>query len=260
MGMKGTYENLLFAGEPAGDLSLTEDRNYDVCIALQWRGPAEANVFWMNYSNNLKKFFDSVVELQETEENRDTFVAYIAAARHFGIPIDNLQKHIPAIRALYWYARKKERINLIQQLSRSKLKIALIGGKEWHSIIQDAKNITIIEECPHDKLTDFYKSSKSVICLNNYNGASERVFDALGAGAWPICEDSPALKNHFNKNELSFYHPNSISETIEEIEYELIDQKFTDRLSLSIEKYNKTHVWKTRIQSLNASIESLLTK
>lgn len=214
MGLIGSYSVQTFGSKIIKKIKPYRKRKYDICIAAQWRGPAEGNAFWSTSKGKSRQFFEDVLYLQDTIEDRDIYTAFLAAAKHHNVGEDQILKAAPAMRAMYWYARKKERIKLVKDLSKTGLKIALIGGDGWNNVIQANKNIDIIPPIRHEHLNDWYLNSKFVATMNNYNGANERVFDAMAAGCGLFSENAPNLKKQIGSDTAIYYEPNLASEHI----------------------------------------------
>lgn len=246
MGLNGSYSVQMFGSQPISFTHSYDSREYDVCIAAQWRGPAEANNFWSNSKGKTRQFFEDVLYLQDNLENRDTYMAFLAAAKHHGIPEEEIVKGSGAMRALYWYARKKERISLVQDFAASGLKIALIGGEAWKAVLPIHDNIHFIEPMHHDELKTWYLKSKSVVTMNNFNGANERVFDAMAAGAMPFIENAPTLIETLGESQAIFYEPNKACEKIDALRETLSSAKAQEMANLANFNFLGNHTWRHR--------------
>ncbi len=258
MGLVGSYSVQMFGSQPIPNLPSHKERDYDVCIAAQWRGPAEGNAFWQNSKGKTLEFFQDVMYLQDNLDTRDTFTAFQAAAKHHGLPESEIIKGANAMRALYWYARKKERINLVRDFAESGLKIALIGGESWKSVLPNHDNIHFVEPIQHEDLKEWYKNSKAVVTMNNFNGANERVFDAMAAGATLFSENAPSLQDILGNNQAIFYEPNKACERIEELRNVLNDQNAENMASMAYENFINNHTWRHRGEYLTSIIEQLI--
>jgi hypothetical protein len=258
MGLVGSYSVQMFGSQSIANVPDHKERVYDVCIAAQWRGPAEANAFWKNSKGKTLEFFQDVLYLQDNIETRDTFTAFHTAAKNYGLPDSEIIKGANAMRALYWYARKKERINLVRDLAKSGLKIALIGGDAWKSVLPNYDNIHFVEPIQHDDLKDWYVKSKAVVTMNNFNGANERVFDAMAAGATLFSENAPSLLNILGNSQAIFYEPNKASERVEELTNVLNDHRAQDMAKMAQENFIKNHTWKHRGEYLNSIVEHFI--
>lgn len=251
MGLKGSYSTQLFGSDPVKTIKSPKDRKYEMCIAAQWRGPESANAFWKNSNKKTKDFFEAVIELQESEENRDTFVAYMAAAKYYGFDISDTKLHAQAMRGIYWYARKKERIQLVKDAVSSGIKIILIGGEAWKSVLDNTDNVIFLPECSHQKLRSIYAESKSVVNLNAANGACERAFDCLAAGSMLISEESHELKRLFELDRAGvFFKPNHAKDQMEKFKDLIKSGQWAEIASHGHEKFLSDHTWMQRAQYL----------
>lgn len=258
MGLNGSYSTQLFGSDLIKNINISSDRKYEMCIAAQWRGSETANAFWKNSNQKTKEFFEAVLELQESDENRDTFIAYSAAAQFFGFDISNKKLHAQAMRSIYWYARKKERIQLVKDAVASGLNIILIGGEIWKSVLKNTENVTFYPECTHQELRDIYAHSKSVVNLNAANGACERAFDCLAAGSMLISEESLELKRLFETDKAAvFYKPNHAKEKMSEFKDLIKTNKWMEIASKGNEIFSNGHTWKHRSRYLQSIFNEL---
>lgn len=257
MGLNGSYSTQLFGSDLTKN-NIFSKRKYEICIAAQWRGPETANAFWENSNKKTREFFEAVLELQESDENRDTFVAYAAAAQYFGFDISDRKLHAQAMRSIYWYARKKERIQLVKDAVASGLNIILIGGEIWKSVLENTDNVTFLPECTHQELRAIYADSKSVVNLNAANGACERAFDSLAAGSMLITEESQELKILFEtKKAAVFYKPNHAKERMSEFKELIKTNRWMDIAYQGNKIFSTGHTWQHRSKYLQGIFNEL---
>ncbi len=259
MGLMGSFSSCLFGSDPTKVIKNHFERKYEVCIAAQWRGSEDANAFWKNSEGKIKQFFESILELQESDENRDTFVAYLAAAQYFKIDMSDKIWHANAMKSIYWYARKKERINLVKDTVASGMKIVLIGGEAWKSVLPKSNNVTFIDECNHESLRAIYGDSKSVININASNGACERAFDSLSAGAMLISEESTQMEKLFGyDNSAILFKPNHAHSKMGQIKEIIRSGQSTDIALKGTSKFLAKHTWQDRSLYLSNIFSELL--
>jgi hypothetical protein len=259
MGLKGSYSKSLFGSEPTKFIKAHADRTYEMCIAAQWRGPEEANAFWKNTEGKVRNFFESVLELQDSDENRDIYVAYLAAAQYYKIDMTDKLWHANAMKSIYWYARKKERINLVKDAAATGMKMILIGGDAWKTVLPPKNKITIKPECTHEELRALYGESKSVVNLNASNGACERAFDCLSAGSMLISEESKEMVNLFEvHNAARLFKPNHAHEKFNEFR-EIIQSGDSQEIANNgTRKFLENHTWKHRGNYLSIIFDELM--
>jgi hypothetical protein len=252
MEMEGQYSNLLFASSEKKITIDYKDRPFDVCIAAQWRGEADSNAFWESMTGFEKKFFEEINELQNTNDGIDVFLAFLAVAEYYNIPQENINDFAPALKALYWHARKKERIKMVNDMTSSGMKILLVGGDGWRSIIQDKNKVTIKPPCTHDLLTHYYMNSRAVVSTNCTNGANERTFDAQSCGSISIAESSVTLINEFeNMKDIIFYDRLHLAKSIEKIEEALKSGNKGNLIAeAGYKKFITNNTWKSRVDDL----------
>ena len=198
VGLAGGCSALLFGSKKLNSSIKFKSRPIDICIAAQWRGLPYENEFWRNQTGITKEFFESVADYQNIEENKDTFSAYLEVARILNINLRDIRTHLRFMKVLYWHARKHERIKVVQDMVATGLTVALIGGDSWKQVLPNYDNVIFIEPCKHETLLEYYQQSKAVVATNCSNGACERVFDAMAAGAIALTENSFNLDNYIS--------------------------------------------------------------
>lgn len=259
MSLQGSFSTSLFGSTVQVPGKQHRNRKFDVCVAAQWRGPAEANAFWLRENKATQDFFRDVVDLHDHEPNRDTFMAYLTAATARGIDIQAGAGHAVAMRAVYWYMRKLERIRMVQALVDSGLSVALIGGDSWKSVLRPSPRLTLLPACTHQAVVQWYRDARSIVCTNGYNGASERVFDAMSAGALVVSEDAPHLVSALEPSGAAFfYRPNRLHDRVGELA-ELIRSGRSQEMADSGRRLLvEGHTWQQRVEALGKVLEQLV--
>lgn len=257
MGMQGQYSNLLFASSEKKITTRFKDRPFDVCIAAQWRGEADSNAFWKSMTGFEKKFFEEINQLQNTKEGIDVFLAFLAVAEYYKMPQENINDFAPALKALYWHARKNERIKMVKDMVSSGLKILLVGGDGWKSVFEEKNQVTIVPPCTHDCLTDYYMNSRAVVSTNCSNGANERTFDAQSCGAISIAENSVTLENKFeDMKDIIFYDRLNLINKVAEMEDAIKNKTKGNLISEEgTHKFINNNTWKHRVGDLYKVLE-----
>lgn len=257
MGMQGQYSNLLFASSEKKITTKFKDRPFDVCIAAQWRGEADSNAFWESMTGFEKKFFEEINQLQNTKEGIDVFLAFLAVAEYYKMPQENINDFAPALKALYWHARKNERIKMVKDMVSSGLKILLVGGDAWKSVFEEKNQVTIVPPCTHDCLTDYYMNSRAVVSTNCSNGANERTFDAQSCGAISIAESSVTLENKFeDMKDIIFYDRLQLEDKVKLIQ-DTIKNKPKGNLIADngYENFLNNNTWNHRVNELSKILD-----
>ncbi len=259
MGMQGPSRAMLFGASLKTIEGTYAQRPYDICIAAQWRGPADANAFWLKMDAEQRRFFEDINVLQHLEDHGDVFTAFLAAAEHHRVPLDRKQDFALALKGLYWHARKTERIKMVQDLVASGLKILLIGGEGWKQVLSDYSRVHFVPACSHQKLSHYYMQARAVASTNCFNGANERSFDAMSCGAISIAENSPTLTRHFKDTEDIVLYPRlHAADAVPRIVALLRDPKASETVAQrGHEAFASAHTWAHRAQALSSWIEQL---
>jgi len=258
MGLQGSFSTQMFGSSPAKEIAPFMAREFDVCIAAQWRGPAEANAFWRTLTGKTREFFEDVVYLQDIIETRDTFTAFLAAAKHHGMDEKEIVHAGSAMRAIYWYARKKERIKLVQDFACSGLKVALIGGEDWKEVLPNHENMYFVEPVAHEHLKKWYQNCKSVVTMNNFHGANERVFDAMAAGCLVFGECAPTLMEQLGRENAVFYEPNKAIDKISDLKQLIKSGSAKKMAETGTDRFMASHTWRHRGDYLSALMTELM--
>lgn len=253
MGLQGRYSNLLFASNEKKITKNFKDRSFDICIAAQWRGDANINAFWESMTGFEKNFFEEINQLHNTKNGNDVFQAFLVVADYYKIPEESINYFAPALKALYWYARKTERIKMVQDLVSTGMNILLVGGDEWKAVLPNYENVIFANPCTHQKLIEYYMQSRAVASTNCFNGANERTFDAMSCGSISISENSPTLMKYFNDlNDIIFYERNNAK-----LKSEIICDLLSDDLNSELvgengrEIFMRDHTWASRVNDLS---------
>jgi spore maturation protein CgeB len=178
-------------------------------------------------------------------------------AEYYNIPQENINDFAPALKALYWHARKNERIKMVKDMSSSGMKILLVGGDGWKSVFEEKNQVTIVSPCTHDCLTEYYMNSRAVVSTNCSNGANERTFDAQSCGAISIAENSITLENNFeDMKDIIFYDRLNLSSKLTVIE-ETIKNKSKGILisEEGSQNFINNNTWKHRVSDLYKVLE-----
>lgn len=253
MGLQGRYSNLLFASNEKKITKNFKDRSFDICIAAQWRGDANTNAFWESMTGFEKIFFEEINQLHNTKNGNDVFLAFLTVAEYYNIPQENINDFSLALKALYWFARKTERIKMVQDLVATGLSILLVGGDQWKAVLPNYDNVIFANPCTHQKLIEYYMQSRAVASTNCFNGANERTFDAMSCGSISISENSPTLMKYFNDlKDIIFYERNNAK-----LKSEIICDLLSDDLNSELvgengrEIFMRDHTWASRVNDLS---------
>lgn len=259
MGMQGEANALLFGAKCEKIENDFSKREFDICIAAQYRGKAEDNEFWRSMNGQARKFWQTVAELQHLEDNGDILIPFLTVAEYYKISIEDLQNFAQPLKAIYWHGRKKERIKMIQDLASTGLKICLVGNEQWKDVLPQYNNITFMPTCRQSDLIKIYKKSKSVASTNCYNGANERTFDAISCGCLSISENSPTLTNHFkNLESIIYYKRLKLNEEAEIINDIINNNTLAENITneaMNLLKQN--HTWHHRAKNINQILSKI---
>jgi glycosyltransferase involved in cell wall biosynthesis len=253
MGIEGQFTSNLFGSSIKKIKGDFNKRPYDICISAQWRGEAEINEFWKEMIGIKKNFFEDINALQKIEENSDVFISFLAVANHYKIELDNLSDFSMHMKAMYWHARKSERIKMVKDLVATGLKIILVGGDEWKAVLPNYENVIFVKPCTHQKLIEYYMQSRAVASTNCFNGANERTFDAMSCGSISIAENSPTLMKYFNDLESIIFYERNAAEFRSDIIRDLLNDHSKSELIAENgrENFMQNHTWSSRVDDLN---------
>jgi glycosyltransferase involved in cell wall biosynthesis len=238
-----------------GQIKEQSDRKHTILLAASWMG--EAKPFWNEFSDKFTKSLAiKIVQALDADQQVNVLLACHAAANKMGIKFEINDAWIRLASLAHIFIRQKDRIQIVKAIAELGLPLTLIG-KGWEHNIGLGSNVNYIENLDNNDLQNFYSDSKIVINLNSSNGASERLFDSMSAGACVVTDYGDALVNLFkDKNEYCLFDRTKPASIHKSIEYILKGDIgfYMSKHALNI--VNENHLWQHRAEIVSDIFDS----
>lgn len=250
--------SILLAGARGFNDNLKEsfERSRTILLAASWMG--EPKEFWTQYaSENDRKIAKKVIEILDEDQRVDALLACNTAANLMKIKF-NLDSSWTTLASLaQTYIRQKDRIKIVKTIASEGLPFTLIG-QGWKSNVKLGSNVDLVDDLDFKNIFDFYKKSRIVFNINSSNGACERLFDAVSAGACVISDYSDSLLSIFkDRKDFCLFDRRKPASIIDSIEYLMNDDKWNLMSIRSRKIINDKHLWIHRAQELIEIFESI---
>lgn len=252
---------LPLAGTMLKDVELKKisEREVDVMFPGNYVVPSFCESFSKSMDEEYEKFYKSISDtlMKESDKTLEE-VAVAAVRREIGkrenITKTDIRKILNKMIFIDLYLRNIYRGKAIQILADNGIKVKVIG-KDWEKLPVKNKENLIIEPFT-DSLTCMKQMHNAKIVLNVMpwfkDGAHDRVFNSILAGAVCVSDESIYQKEVLKENEGIKYYKLSEMEKLPIIIKELLSdngrmQKISDA---GIKKCITKHTWKERAKKL----------
>lgn len=257
--LSGTFSALPFAGSDNG-LSGKDhcDRAFDVVVAASWMGYPEG--FASVYSSPLKDVVAKTISMIHEKPFLDPYYILLDTLLENRLQSENKEFLAKLTKELYDYQRKINRINIIDSLVNSGLTVGIIG-QGWNSYFGERNNVTYFDNIAHNEIMHLYQNAKVVVNVNAVNGASERLFDAIDAGAMVYSEFSMMLYDMFGSgNGVLFHNIHATESSIDLLKDIILNSETELWASSAKEKVLSAHTWKHRALFLNEVVSAFASE
>lgn len=177
----------------------------------------------------------------------------------------NTIPHIEALKCLEKYIRGKERFDLINSITSSKVHVFgnSLNKKTWaQSPLKDHPNVIIHDSVSFDDVIDLMKRCKIVINSSPHlkNGGHERIFTGLACGALVFTNETKYLDEYFtNDQDIAFYQHYNLKDIDSRIKSYLDDEPKRAKIAEEGRKITmKHHTWDNRVNALKHLIPPIL--
>ena len=253
--------SILLAGAKYSKLPTKEwtERKHTLLLAASWMG--KPHEFWNNYSQpHQKEIAKKIVEILDTDRRVDVLAACNLAANIMGIQFKFDASWANLASQAQSFIRQKDRIKVVETLAKTGLPFTLIG-KGWESNVRLGSHVEFIDDLDNKDISEYYQNSKIVININASNGACERLFDAISAGACVLSDHSDTLLDYFKaKKDFCIFDRRNPSSIIDEIDYMMKVGKGELMANRALKQVNEKHLWTHRGNSLKRIFNSLKLK
>jgi hypothetical protein len=253
--------SVLLAGARGSEVSPKEwaERNHTLLLAASWMGkPSE---FWNNYSQLYQiKIAKKIIEILDADRHVDVLSACNLAANLIGVQFKLDKSWANLASQAQNFIRQNDRIKIVKALARTGLPFTLIG-KGWESNVSLGSHVNFIDDLDNRNISTYYGDSKIVININSSNGACERLFDGMSAGACVLSDHSDTLLDHFkDRKDLCLFDRRKPSSIVEAIDYVMKEGKGDLMSSRALKLINEKHLWSHRGEALSEIFNSFRMK
>ncbi len=191
-GVTGLWQNFLAAANPVvSGIPDFSDRRIPIMFAATWM--REPDKFWERIqSETTRSIIESVMERVMDDGSVSVTQAFSDVLKTHELPL-HIDASVAKIHAaILYYVRKHDRITLVRQLAKSGLPVTLVG-KGWRENLTEHGRLSFRDDLPSEQLASYYAEAKFVLNINAANGASERAFAAMQAGACVLSDQNELL-------------------------------------------------------------------
>lgn len=226
------------------------DRDIPILLAASWMGLPEE--IWQTVDDPvIRKFMAETLLLLKNDRHVKVFEALDTVARRYGYKFEPNVEWLAMAQHLHLNLRKQDRLAVVQALNESGLPFTLIGS-DWGDHIDFSPNVTVLPSVDAEALEAFVRRAKIVVNLNASNGACERAFNAMAAGACVITDESSTLADLFKGGkEIEFFdrrHPSTIAKTVGDL---LASGSRLEAIAARGQKrVREDHTWQSRARAI----------
>lgn len=253
--LSGTFSALPLAGNALTEMGKNHaERTFDVVIAASWMGSPEDKSATHRYP--VSKVVSETISMIQEKPFLDPYYVLLDRFLDNQLHCENDNFLAQLTKELYDYQRKLNRVDIIQSLVDSGLRVALIG-KGWQSYLGQRDNVTYFDSIPHHQIVSLYQDAKVVVNVNATNGASERLFDAIDCGAMVYSEFSMMLYDMFGSGNGVLFHNVNAQESSLDLLKNIIAQNETEAWAWSAKQVVlAAHTWKHRAKYLQQIVSA----
>jgi hypothetical protein len=226
-------------------------RSHPLLLAASWLGAPQR--WWEEGPGSpVAAIGAAVMSRLMDDPGADLFAAWRGAMAELGyeLPIDQNTGRLLA--ELMLYARRLDRIRLVEALAARGLPVALCGDG-WNEI-EAVKHLERIESRDVTALERLYGDCRVVLNLNAGNGASERVMAAFSAGA-AVASDANPLLGEALGDALLTYDRTDMGKAADAIGNLLESNDAEARAEAGAARVRGSHLWPHRAATLIASVK-----
>lgn len=240
-----------------------DQKKYDVVMLATCIDYEKNREEWkLRYTPEMIQVLDKVVDLLLEQPKTSSYQALIEMLdRH---PIKDLVLDndglVSILHDLDLYVRGVDRVRLVRSIKQAKVDV--FGAGDWKKYL-DQPNVTLHEEIPFSEAVEVMKQSK--IVLNSSptikDGAHERVFTGIAAGALVVNSESLYLREEFPEGAIIFYDLKNLDHIDSAIAEYLKDPSKRHRtMEIGRQIVLHMHTWEQRVKQMVVGVVPLLEK
>lgn len=191
-GVSGLWQHLHAAADPWETTpKASNERRMPVLLAATWM--REPEKFWEHIqSDTTRAIIENVIERVMDDGSVSVTTAFGDVLASKGLPFQVDASVARVLVAILMYVRRHDRLNLVHCLARSGLPVTLYG-KGWKENLAGHGRLSFVDDVPSAELSRRYGDARIVLNINAANGASERAFAAMQAGACVLSDQNDVL-------------------------------------------------------------------
>jgi len=255
LGAAGTRAAKVGLLSGAADLSSAAkpfaQRAHPLLLAASWLGAPQR--WWEDDPGSpVAAIGAAVISRLMDDPGADLFAAWRGAMAELGYELPMDQNISRVLAELMLYARRLDRIRLVEALTARGLPVALCGDG-WNEV-EAVRDMKRLESRNVTALEHLYGDCRVVLNLNAGNGASERAMAAFSAGAAVASDANPLLDEAFG-DALLTYDRTDMGKAADAIGDLLDSDDAEARAEAGAARVRSSHLWRYRAQTLIASIK-----
>ncbi len=205
MGCRATSMLMLPGVDAVQDAPLPiAERPIHGLAAMHWIG--EPEVWWADLKGApVHTLIEGIVARALADPSVDLLAAFRATTGDVGAHLALDESMCALISRVGLFVRQYDRLRLAQTLAAADVPCVIVGAG-WRERIGEAAHLHYVDELDVAELPQAYGQARVVFNLNGANGASERVVQAMAAGAMAASDHSPLLEASFGPQDaIRFY-------------------------------------------------------
>jgi hypothetical protein len=196
------------------------------------------------------EIFERSAELLTDDPTASPWKAFSTACREKSIVISPGPQVFTVLSEMLYYVRRLDRIRTVRALAESGLPVTIVGSG-WDAYTGHRGNLQFLPDQDTSAMIKIYRESKVVLNFNAANGASERAFTGMLAGAAVLSDFGESLAHAARDGEEIMFFDRSETDDVAEKLGHLLDTDDGEKIAaLGRERTLQEHLWSHRINTL----------
>jgi hypothetical protein len=217
--------------------------------------------FWREqYDANAGRIMEQAIEILVADPLASPYNALVYAYGQAGIAIKPGAIVSDMISHMLTFIRCRDRIETMRSLASSGLPVTVIG-KGWESYLRQHGALRFSPEVSIDQLLDLYGDSQIVMNFNAANGACERAFSGMLAGAAVLSDRNQTLEKTMRTGTNIVFYDRAISGDLVEVLGSMMDPAIGEQIAAEGQREaSRSHRWVHRAEKICEWIEQDLLR
>ncbi len=224
-------------------------RQHRAVFAATFMG--EPTPFWREqFDADAGRIMEQAIEILIADPLASPYVALVSACGQAGIAIKPGAIVSDMISHMLTFIRCRDRIDTIRALAKSDLPVTIIG-KGWESYLSQHGALRFSSELSIDGLLELYSDSQIVLNFNAANGACERAFSGMLAGAAVLSDKNQSLAQITRPGTDIMFYNRAVPGDLVEVLGAMMDPTVGERIaSEGQQEARKSHRWVHRAEKI----------